>query len=263
MKNMSHGLMTRTRRLYEFFDSNIPSIGGPVTVHLHAHDRNASINKFIREERPDTTNQNDTWHAAKAAEKEISKVAKGPKKNHRCSWHEELTDKVHSVRLHLQYSMRNCDHNPDVLRQRLDNIVFHYKNIHDNCPAESRCRTDPNYEPSKIVIRDPVAENLLNSAVRNTVVYKCPEDYIFAMDTYYVESFNNVLNIFHDKQISFGDDSYKMRTALAICHWNENVDRHNTSVYETLSGKVKKTLVRRTYAYRHKIWFRFLDLPKN
>lgn len=52
-----------TRRLYEFFDSNIPSIGGPITVRLHAHDRNASINKFIREERPDTINQNDTLRA--------------------------------------------------------------------------------------------------------------------------------------------------------------------------------------------------------
>lgn len=72
--------MTRTRRLYEFFDSNIPSIGAPVTDYLHAHDRNASINKFIREERPDTTNQNDTWYAAKTAEKEISEVSKGPPK---------------------------------------------------------------------------------------------------------------------------------------------------------------------------------------
>lgn len=86
-----------TRRLCEFFDSNIPSIGSPVTVRLHAHDRNASINKFIREERPDTTNQNDTWHAAKAAEKEISKVVKGPKKYHRCSCHEELTDIQRSI----------------------------------------------------------------------------------------------------------------------------------------------------------------------
>lgn len=90
-KSSEHGDST------SFFDSNIPSIGGPVTVHLHAHDRNASINKFIREERPDTTNQNDTWHAAKAAEKEISKVAKGPKKNHRCSWHEELTKSIPCV----------------------------------------------------------------------------------------------------------------------------------------------------------------------
>uniref|UniRef100_K1R414 Uncharacterized protein n=1 Tax=Magallana gigas TaxID=29159 RepID=K1R414_MAGGI len=38
-----------TSRLYEFFDSNIPSIGD-----LHAHDPNASINTFIREEHSTT-----------------------------------------------------------------------------------------------------------------------------------------------------------------------------------------------------------------
>lgn len=43
-----------TRRLYEFFDSNIPSIGDLVTVRLHAHDPNASINTFIREEHSTT-----------------------------------------------------------------------------------------------------------------------------------------------------------------------------------------------------------------
>ena len=35
---------------------------GPIPVATHAHDRNLSINKFLREEHPDTTNQNDTWH---------------------------------------------------------------------------------------------------------------------------------------------------------------------------------------------------------
>lgn len=45
-----------TRRLYYYFDSDIPSVGGPVRVHIHAHDRNSSVNKFIRDERPDTLN---------------------------------------------------------------------------------------------------------------------------------------------------------------------------------------------------------------
>lgn len=44
--------------------------------------------------------------------------------------------------------------------------MFHYKNTHDNCPVKSQSRMDPNYEPSKILMRDLVAENLLNSAVR-------------------------------------------------------------------------------------------------
>lgn len=247
-----------TRRLYEYFDSDIPSIGGLVRVHVHAHDRNASVNKYIREERPDTLNQNDTWHAAKSVERVINIVGKGSKRQHRQTWHEEISDKVHSVRVHVQYSIRNCHNDPRILREKLDNVVEHYKNIHENCSDESRCRQDPNYEPSKLLIRDPRAEDLLKTAIRKTVVYKSPEDFVYAMDTFYVESFNNVLNIFLDKRIHFGDESYKMRTSLAICHWNENVDRQATSVYQATSGRTKRTLGPRTYAYRERIWRRFI-----
>ena len=251
-----------TRRLYDYFDSDISSIGGPVRINIHAHDRNASLNKFIREERPKTINQNDTWHAAKSVEKEISKVGKGSRKNHGVTWHEQLSDKVHSIRTHVQFAIRNCDHDADILREKVDNIVYHYKNIHDRCSAESRCRVDGNYEPSKLILTSPVAEKLLMDALHQTVVYKSPQDYIYAMDTFYVESFNNTLNMFHDKRIFFGDDSYRMRTALAICHWNENVDRRATGTYQYPDGKTKRILSKRTFQYREEIWRMFLDSLK-
>lgn len=108
---------------------------------------------------------------------------------------------------------------------------------------------DLNYELCKILIRDFVVENFFNSVVWNIVVYKCLEDYIFVMDIYYVEFFNNVFNIFYDKWISFGDDFYKMRIVLVICYWNENVDRYNISVYEILFGEEKKILVCWIYVY--------------
>jgi hypothetical protein len=244
--------------LYEYFDGDIPSIGGPVRVHIHAHDRNTSVNKFIRDERPNTLNQNDTWHAAKSVEKAISAVGKGPKRQHGKTWHEEICDKIHSVRVHVQHAIRNCDNNPQFLRDKMDNVVEHYKNNHVNCSEESRCRNDPNYEPSKQLIRDPKAEDLLRTAIKKSVVYKSPEDFVYAMDTFYVESFNNVLNIFLDKRIHFGDESYKMRTCLAICHWNENVDRDATSFYQAPSGRKKRTLGPRKYGYREKIWRRFV-----
>ena len=62
-------------------------------------------------------------------------------------------------------------------------------------------------------------------------LYKHPEDYVLAKDTYYVESFNNTMNIFQDKRIAFGDHTYRARSYLAVCHWNENVDREYTSVW--------------------------------
>ena len=69
-----------------------------------------------------------------------------------------------------------------------------------------------------------MAEKLLADAVHRFVVYKFHDKFVHALDTY-VESFSNVLNMFHDKRTQLGDDSYNMREGLAICHWNENVDR--------------------------------------
>ena len=196
-----------TKRIYEFFDSEPDCIQGPVNVNIHAHDRNMSVNKFIREQRPDTVNQNDTWHAAKYVQKDIAKVAKGPKYAHGKTWHTKISDKVNSIRTHVQYSMRNCNGDAEHLRASLDNIVPHYKNDHRNCSESSRCKTDGNYEPSKqnLIIQSQRAEQLLRDAIRKTVVYKNAEDFTHAMDTFYVESFNNVLNVYLDKRI-FSDE---------------------------------------------------------
>ena len=48
----------------------------------------------------------------------------------------------------------------------------------------------------------------------------------FDTDTYFVESFNNTLNINENKRIVLGYEQYKIRTD----HWNENVNRKFTSI---------------------------------
>ena len=52
---------------------------------------------------------------------------------------------------------------------------------------------------------------------------------------YYLDkyiSFNNVMNIFQDKRITFSDKEYNMRVYLAVLHWNENADRKHTSKWQ-------------------------------
>ena len=104
------------------------------------------------------------------------------------------------------------------MKASIDNIICHYKNIHTNCSPESRCRKDPQYQPSKIIITDSTAEELLVKALHSAVVYKQPEHFVNAMDTFHVESFNNVLNMFHDKRIALKEVEYKRRSMLAVCH---------------------------------------------
>ena len=221
---------TRTRNIYEYLDN---WQDGGVKVKIHAHDRNMTVNKYVKTERSPTINQNDTWHMGKSVEKAVTKVAKGPQYVHDKTHHEQLLDKVVPLKTHVHHCIGNCGGDPEKLKSAILNAVDHYKNVHNNCDEGARCKRDMadfgKYNPSKEIITDPVAEQLLRQALTSTLVYKNPQDFCLAMDTYYVESFNNVLNVFHDKRISFHKQQYNLRTNLTICHWNENVDRPFTS----------------------------------
>ena len=253
-----------TERIYNMLQAHQD---GPIQVDMHAHDRNMSVNKYVKDHQEDTKNQNDVWHVVKALEKEISNVAKGAKYKHGQTWHEQLSDKIASVRTHVNYVIRSADGNALHIKEGIDNIVNHYKNDHARCALQSRCKTDRNYEPTKMIITDIRAENLLRQALRKCTVYKYPGDYVLAADTGYVESFNNVLNIFQDKRISFGNLEYVRRSHLAVLHWNENVDRPFTSIWvpheqqQLLNHRVagKKRYVARTYTYCGNIWNRVMN----
>ena len=82
------------------------------------------------------------------------------------------------------------------------------------------------------MITDPVAEQMLRKVITQSTIYKNAVDFVLGKDSYRVESFNNVMNIWHDKRISFGDDQYLARSHIAVCHWNENCDREFTSVWQ-------------------------------
>ena len=120
-----------------------------VPINIHSHDFNLAINKLIKER--GSINQNDVWHDVKKLKKRIEAVAKGPAYKLGKTWHPQLEDKAQSIAIHSFFACRNCKKNPEQLQRRLLNIVDHYKNIHDNCTPLSRCRLDPNYEPSKKV----------------------------------------------------------------------------------------------------------------
>ena len=242
---------------------------GGVNIRTLCHDRNMSVNKYIREQQPEVRNQNDTWHAGKSLQKKLNSVCSGRQSDQGKSWHWELSDKVASIRTHVHWCIRNCEGNAQNLRDRIDNIISHYQNQHQHCAPASRCRTDPNYEPSKIMITDQKAAKLLTDALHKSDVYKSAEDFVCAMDTFYVESFNNVLNIYRDKRISMLDSTYRMRTTLAILHWNKNVDRPYTSVSQpdpnnrdpksSRQQQGKRNYKQQDFSYTNTIWNRLVD----
>ncbi|KAK3099354.1 hypothetical protein FSP39_003212 [Pinctada imbricata] len=250
--------MIGTRRVYQKLAE------GDVSVRVHTHDRNMSVNKYVREEQKDTINQNDTWHGVKSLKKALTKISSGPRYTEGKIWSEQLRDKVESVSTHVHWAIRNCRGDATCLRESISNIVEHYKNDHAKCNPSSRCRSGENYEPRRLVIRDPVAEKLLRGVLLNSVIYKHPDDFKLGRDTYVVESFNNVLNIYEDKRIVFGRDQYDSRAQLATLHWNENVKREFTSVtvrrdpHAPRQRTGRKVLKRPTYNFIRSIWSRYI-----
>lgn len=93
------------------------------------------------------------------------------------------------------------------------------------------CKMDPNDESLRIVLISRHAKKLLDRTIKECVTYKFPQDNVFGKGTFYVESFNNVIDIFKDKRILFGDDQYRCHSNLAVCLRKENVVRGFTSVH--------------------------------
>lgn len=247
-----------TEKAYDYFEEK------GVEVAVHAHDRNMSINKLVKD-KPLTVNQNDTWHSIRTLKKVVYNLGMGPKYLKGKTWHPQLDDKDEAVARHCHWTVNNCHQDVQQLRDGLLNVVNHYKGDHMNCNLSSRCRMDPRYESSKKTISEPDAERLLRSAICKSVLYKSASDYILGKNTYHVESFNNVMNIFHDKRIAFGDQQYLARSHLAVCHWNENTDREYTSTWKPKNDpkaprrqKGKKVYRPCTYTYRSSIWKRYV-----
>ncbi|CAC5388241.1 unnamed protein product [Mytilus coruscus] len=225
-----------TERIYEYFKNLRDEY--EVKIRVHCHDRNTSVNKFIRINGIDTESTNDTWHATKNIAKEIKTICSGPRYKEGQTWHPELSDKAARIKTHLYWAMKNCNKDPVKLKLSLLNIVEHYKNNHEHCSELSRCKTDSNYEPTRYLIKDPKAEMLLGRALMNTQVYKSPTDYVHCMDSYDVESFNNAVLQYHDKRINFSKQVYILRTNLAVLDWNEHVNRQTTSLKTVQDAKI-------------------------
>ena len=143
----------------------------------------------------------------------------------------------------------------------------HYKNIHNNCSQTSRCKTDRNYQPSRIVITDRKAEELIRTAIKKSTLYKFADKFVLGKETAHVESFNNTMNMFHDKRIYYSDEEYAMRSHMAVLHWNENVGRDHTSVWQpganragTRGARKRKNYKDPTYTYRSNVWTKYMDL---
>jgi hypothetical protein len=251
-----------TQRIYEHFERQ----GVPISS--HAHDRNGAISKIVAQH-PETQDSLDTWHASKEVRSAMTKVAKGALKRHGETWHTQLSDKIAGVKTHSYYCMRYCGGDPQRLRALLDNVVEHYQNRHQYCIPTSRCKIDNPYVPSRLLLTENKAIELLQKTIRGLFMYKHPEKYTACMDTHYVESFNNVVLVYTDKRVHLRNLMYTAKIHLAILDWNENVDRECTSLRQYRRAKNPRSqaptrvLKPKTFTFVNRVWRTFQNLILN
>ena len=65
------------------------------------------------------------------------------------------------------------------------------------------------------------------------------------------------LMFYQNKRIAFGDEQYNTRNNLAVCHWNENVDREHTSVSNPQNARRPRR--KRGNKNYKKLFFKFRD----
>jgi hypothetical protein len=251
-----------TEKMYEEFHRR------NIKVAVHAHDRNGTISNIVARQ-DGTVDGLDTWHASKEVKNAVTKVSKGALKNSGVTWHPQLSDKVSGVKTHTYYSMKNCGGNPLTLKNLLDNIPKHYKNEHTNCPPTSRCKTEANYVASRLIINEDIAETLLRKVIQGLFMYRHPEKYTRCVDTHYVESFNNVVLVYADKRVHYGNTMYALRLNLAILDWNENVDRPASSLKHYQRAKNPRSIAptrvlrRKTFNFVMRIWDAFVAILRD
>lgn len=161
---------------------------------------------------------------------------------------------------HSHWAIRNWEENPRKLTPLLLNIVEHYKYNQQSCHVSSRCKKDPNYEISRKVITDPKAEKLLLDVLRNADIFKY--GYRICKDTYFVERFNYVVNIYYGKRIPFSNNQCSAKAKLSVCHWNKIVEREVSFIWkpnQRISRYVKeRKLLKYTFTFRENIWKSYL-----
>lgn len=230
-----------------------------INVDVHVHDNNSSVNKFIREKEGDTRNCNERWHATKPITRELNKIGLGAQKWEGIKWHIQLQDKGLLIRNHVYWALDHCNDNVETLRGHIDNCVEHFQNRHDKCEAGAACKK-LDYVPSFTVVTDPAAVQSLVKCLKGLTVYKQAANYVLSMDTYFVESYNNVCLIYLDKRIHYKNQMYEVRSGLTVLDWNEHVGRAYTSRSKTQrvqNGRRilgKKAYKAKTYKFVQDIW---------
>jgi len=96
-----------TMNIYTYFDSQ------NISIDVHTHDRNLSINKYVRE--TGYTKPKRCLACHKVTKQNLTNISKETHAMEGKTWSEEILDKVEPIATHFHWAIHHCNKDPTKL----------------------------------------------------------------------------------------------------------------------------------------------------
>jgi len=191
-----------------------------LTPGIMVTDRHPSVQKWVRENLPDTTQYYDVWHVAKGLTKKLESLAK----QRDCLL---IREWIRGISNHLYWcAASSAGQSGDVIAAKWLSIVRHIQNIHDGhsdlFPTCAHAELDYErkwFKPHTLAF-EKLSTLLTNTRLVNDVKKLSP-----LRQTSSVEAFHSLIIQFAPKSVAFSFKGMLTRLNLAALHYNENSDR--------------------------------------
>ncbi|XP_028414075.1 uncharacterized protein LOC114537143 [Dendronephthya gigantea] len=197
-------------------------LGCGLIMKTFVSDRHTAIAKHMREKLANLNHYFDIWHLKKVT-KVLTKLAK-------LTGCELISEWIRPCTNHLFWSARTTQNrNGDVIWAKFSSFFSHVVNKHKNLknPLFNKCAHEDEIQPRKWLDEDSVAYEKMVGALTNTRLMNGIKKASPVSQTSCLEGFHSVLNQFSPKMIGYSYPGMFCRHALAVIHFNENLNRKN------------------------------------
>ncbi|KAM4029897.1 uncharacterized protein ACNLHF_022173 [Anomaloglossus baeobatrachus] len=199
-------------------------INSGLKIKIFASDRHVGIRKKMRQEYANINHQFDIWHYAKSIKKKLNKAS-------HFTLCKEITPWIDKIALHFWWSIKTCDNNVDLLKEKWLSCLHHITNQHQwEGTLYQQCTHGPLFEDSESekilwLKQETPPFTKIENIVSSPQVLKDLPHLVHNCHTGALENFHSLALKYRTKRIHFGIDSMEARTKLAALTHNFNVGR--------------------------------------
>eukprot|EP00105_Crassostrea_gigas_P027708 XP_011449140.1 PREDICTED: uncharacterized protein LOC105343451 [Crassostrea gigas] len=193
-------------------------------------DRHLQIQKWIKENLPQTTHYYDVWHVAKGLTKKILAASKLKECEDIFGWNKSLTNHLYWV------AASTPDGDGDVMWAKWESVENHIHNVHDGhsdaFPTSAHETLDGDQRQKKWIKPETKASEKLSEIILSKQMKKDVPKLSPLHQTSQVEAFHSTINHFVPKMVSFSYHGMYCRLMIAALHFNENSSRPSATIKE-------------------------------